>query len=739
MMTDSQSRLTDTQILFVQDFVSKQLEQTSSTVLPRNKQIQTCAQLFAEGATIPFIARYRKERTEGLDEVQLRAIDLALKSLEALETRRTSMIKRLQERLQEGHPVPNSVFEAIKTAQSLSLLEELYAPYKSKRITKADQARNAGLAVLIELVIHQQDWQKKAQGLISKAYPTLKAVKAGLIELLADRLASMPEARSRCMDILKIHLEIHTKRKRGVEPESLYVDYYGFSNKLRYLKAHQTLAIRRGEKAGILSLKFQADDERLRAWLLKALCPSLGRQPRHAYLDLLTQAMTQAYEQRLLPSVARALWNDSLKEAEERSANVFSQNLKSLLLSPPLLKHRILGLDPGLRTGCKLAIIDEQGALLKVSLCYTHDQRKQEAPHIIAKLIDQYLVKAIAIGNGTGSHEAEKVVVEALGICRQSAQYTVVDEAGASVYSASELARQELPKLDVSERGAVSIARRLQDPLAELIKIDPQSVGVGMYQHDLSETVLKERLAGVIIDAVSSVGADLNTASTQLLSHIAGLGPSLAQRIVEHRQQNGAFSNRKALLKVKGLGAKTFEQCAGFLRIYGGDNPLDETAVHPEGYRFVTDLLKQFKLQRPGKELAKYLQAEKASVQSLAEQYKVGRLTLQDRLDALLQSGRDPREELPPPLLRSKALSLLELESGMILQGKVRNVVDFGAFIDLGVKRDGLVHISSMRSKVGGGQRVNPYNILKVGQTVEVCIQHIDHQRGRISLALSEP
>ena len=738
MMTQPPATLSDRQFDFIQDLVTKQLSHTSVKALPSKKQVQACVQLFHEGATIPFIARYRKERTDRLDEVQLRALDLALKALESLETRRNAILKRLQERQQEGSSIPSSVIAAIRSAQSLPLLEELYTPYKSKRLSKADQARNAGLDKLVKLVMNQQNWQSLAKSFIDQSFPTMSAIKEGLIELLADHLATMPQARTRCLDILKIHLEISTKRKRGVDPESLYVDYYKFSNKLRYLRAHQTLAIRRGDKAGVLSLKFQAEDEPLRAWLLRALCPSLSHQARHPHFDLLVQARDRAYEQRLLPSVARSLWNDTLKEAEERSANVFSENLKSLLLSPPLLKKRILGLDPGLRTGCKLAIIDEQGAVLKVSICYTHDRRQQEAPYIISQLVDQYSVHAIAIGNGTGRHKAEQVVVEALSIGQQLAQYTVVDEAGASVYSASDLARQELPHLDVSERGAVSIARRLQDPLAELIKIDPQSVGVGMYQHDLSNAVLQDRLSGVIVDAVSSIGVDLNTSSPQLLSHIAGLGPSLAQKIVAYRNENGAFPNRKSLLKVRGLGAKTFEQCAGFLRIYGGDEPLDETAVHPEGYAFTKAVLEHFKLKRPSAELAKLLHTQKIKVQALADQHKVGALTLQDRLEALLKSGRDPRDELPPPLLRSKALSLDELESGMILSGKVRNIVDFGAFVDLGVKKDGLIHISSMQADHNGSQRVSPYTLLKVGQAVEVYIQKIDQKRGRISLVLTK-
>ena len=733
-MTTSMLDLTSSQIQHICELASM----TESASPPRTDQVGIATQLMREGATIPFIARYRKERTRGLDEVQLRAIANAMKTIEALEARRAAILKRLKERQDEGMTLPDTLIEALNTARSLSLLEELYAPYKSKRLTKADRARDAGLDPLMRSVLAGRAWRDHAQQRLCDQYPTLEAVEGGIVELLAEILSTMPEARTRCLEILRAHLCVNARRKRGVAAEETYADYYKFSQKLRWLKPHQLLALRRGESAGVLSLKFNADDERLRAWLLRALCPKSIRPERHPFLEMLTRARDLAYEHKLLPSVSRSLWSEALDKAEERSAQVFAQNLKSLLLSPPLLKQRVLGIDPGLRTGCKLAVIDERGRVLEVGVCYTHDARAAQAAHVIAHLIDHHQVDAVALGNGTGSRDAERALVEALSLCQKESRYAIVDEAGASVYSASEVARTELPKLDVSERGAVSIARRLQDPLAELIKVDPQSVGVGMYQHDLNEATLRAQVTGVVEDAVNSVGADLNTASPQLLTYIAGLGPALAARVVAHRDAHGPYPHRQALLKVKGLGPKTYEQCAGFLRIHGGDEPLDETAVHPEGYPFAKALLNALGLTHPEASLRERFATEPELLKRLAQQFMVGELTLKDRLDALTQPGRDPREALPPPLLRSKALSLKDLEVGMILRGSVRNVVDFGAFVDLGVKRDGLIHVSAMRDSRRSETRVNPYHVVKVGQVVEVCVTHIDQARGRISLALLE-
>ena len=704
---------------------------------PRENQVRAAADLLRDGATIPFIARYRKEKTSGLDEVQLRMIETAIKSVDTLEERRSTILKRLQERRLEGVLITDDLFQAIRHVRSLSLLEELYAPFKGKRLTKADRARKAGLVPIMHDALHGRAWKRIAITSTCEDYPNLKSIEEGIIELLSERLSALPSARARCLEVLKIHLVINVRQKRGNKAETTYSDYYNFSNKLRYLKPHQALAIRRGESAGVLSLKFNADDQPLRIWLLNALTPRSHRPNQHPYRELLERARDLAYEQRLLPSVSRSLWSETLKNAEERGAAVFAQNLKSLLLSPPLLKKRVLGVDPGLRTGCKLAAIDEFGQLLEVGLCYTHDHRRAQSSHLLAQLIDRHQIDAIAIGNGTGSRDAERAVVEALSLCHRDTQYTVVDEAGASVYSASELARRELPKLDVSERGAVSIARRLQDPLAELIKVDPQSVGVGMYQHDLNEAILRDRVSGVVEDAVSSIGADLNTASPELLGYIAGLGPSLAERIVEYRNLHGPFPNRNALLEVRGLGPKTFEQCAGFLRIRGGDEPLDETAVHPEGYPFVKALLEILGINRPVAEMNALLEVNADLIDQLAQRFEVGELTLQDRIDALTRSGFDPREELPPPLLRGKAISMRDLEIGMVLQGSVRNVVDFGAFIDLGVKRDGLIHVSTMRDPSRPQARVSPYDRVSVGQVVEVCVTQIDQDRGRISLELA--
>jgi uncharacterized protein len=688
-------------------------------------QVTGCLELLDEGATVPFIARYRKERTGGLDEVQIRAVAEEAARLRALEERRATILKGLGE---QG-VTDAKLLAAIRAADELTRLEDLWAPYRPKRQTRAQKAQDAGLGVLADAIAADSaDVERIAARLICEGFADVDAVMSGACDILAERVSDDAEARASVRRAMAERGRLVSKKRRGADEDPKYKNYVDFESPTHRLRPHQVLAIRRGEQEKKLSSGIEVDDERLIEGLRGRFNSARKPKPR----ALWDSAVEDGYKRLLKPAVERDARGKLEEDADARAIEVFALNVTQLLMQPPMPARRVLGLDPGFRTGCKIAIIDEVGALLAVDHLYIHDARAAQAPGQLVALCKRHKVELIAIGNGTAGRESEEVVARAVKQLG-GVQYAIVDEAGASVYSASDVAREEFPELDVSLRGAVSIARRLQDPLAELVKIDPRSIGVGMYQHDVNQEALGRRLAAVVEDVVNRVGVDLNSASAPLLTHVAGIGPGLAKRIVEHRGKEGAFVKRDGLLKVKGLGPKTFEQCAGFVRVRGVD-VLDATGIHPERYALARAIMKAAGADKPGPGLTIPIARldRDGTLARLAAEHKVGKATMDDVLAELQRPGRDPREELDPPMLRADVLSMDDLREGMWLTGTVRNVVDFGAFVDLGVKQDGLVHISQMAD----GFVKNPYEVVSVGDHVRVRVVEIDAGRKRIALSM---
>lgn len=684
-------------------------------------QVQAALDLFAEGCTVPFVARYRKERTGGLDEVQLRDVQKSSERLTQLEQRRQSILSSLAE---QGI-TDKSLLDAVRGAQELVALEDLYAPYRPKRKTRASKAIDAGLEPLLEQLLREADIDKIAKNYICDEFGDVEAVISGVKDIYAERVSDHAQVRDYTRQQLKRRGKLISKKRRGAEENPTFEVYLDFECQLERLRPHQVLALRRGDAEKAISYSFEAEDERILEWIKRRF--NKANKPR--VIKLLDEAIDDGYRRLLIPAMSRDVWAELEEQADKHAIEVFALNLKNLLLQPPLTHKRVLGVDPGYRTGCKIAVVDEQGQLLTTDMIYIHDSRSKTAQSRLETLIERYKVELVAIGNGTASRETEEVVAAAVRGFKD-VQYAMVNEAGASVYSASELARQELPELDVSYRGAVSIARRLQDPLAELVKIDPRSIGVGLYQHDVNQAELERSLSAVVEDVVNAVGVDVNTASAALLTYISGIGPKLAARIVEHRNAQGAYLSRASLKKIKGLGEKTFEQCAGFLRIREGAEVLDNTAIHPENYKLARAILSALSAQ-PGASLAKKLEADQRKVEALASAHGVGALTLTDILDDLVKPGRDPREALDAPQLRSDVMGLDDLQEGMRLVGTVRNVVDFGAFVDIGVKQDGLIHISELSNQFVR----SPHDVVALGDRVEVVVLSVDHKRGRIALS----
>lgn len=707
---------------------TQQLADQIATTLELNKRhIKATLELLDDGCTVPFIARYRKEQTGELDEVQIRAVQASAEKTRALEKRRASILSSLADQNIQN----KTLLKDIREAADMVRLEDLYAPYRPRRQTRAQKALAAGLG---QLATDVRDDRRGAANdykqYICDAYPDQDAVLAGVIDIIAEEIADDIRVRDFMREKLRKFGRVESKKKRGADEDPTYQVYLDFSGAVSRLKPHQLLALRRGEKDGALSVKFVGEQDRWSDWLKDKLAWAQDRKNR----ALVESAVDESYKRLIFPQTERAIRADLEEAADQHAIDIFALNLKNLLLQAPLPGKRVLGLDPGLRTGCKLAVIDEFGDVVDTGVCYVHDRRRDQAGAQLAKLIDKHRVEIVAIGNGTGSSEAQRAATDALELARQPAQFTVVNEAGASVYSASEVARAELPELDVSIRGAVSIARRLQDPLAELVKIDPKSIGVGMYQHDVNQVALASALDAVIEDVVNSVGVDLNSASESLLAKISGIGPKLAGRIVAWRAENGGFASRSQLLKVSGLGAKTYEQCAGFLRIRDGKEILDNTGIHPERYKLAKKILREADASQPGAALRANLTGlfDKGALDDLAASFGVGRPTLRDIVADLGAPGRDPREDLDAPKLRAKILTMEELEPGMRMDGVVRNVVDFGAFVDIGVKQDGLVHVSKMAN-----ERIrSPYDRVSLGQRVEVVVMEVDKKRGRISLSM---
>lgn len=702
-----------------------------------SKQLVTVLNLLNEGNTVPFIARYRKEMTGSLDEVQIREIEERYAYLENLEKRKTEVIRLIDEQEKLTPELEKAITLAVKMQQ----VEDLYRPYKQKRRTKATIAKEKGLEPFAQWLLQftQGDIREEAKKYLSeeKEVQSVEEALQGAHEIIAEQVSDDAKFRTwiRSYTYNK-GLYVSAVKKKELDEKGVYEMYYDFSEPIHKIVSHRILATNRGEKEDILKVSLQVDESAVLSYLERQMI----KDPDSPAAVAVREAYQDSYKRFIQPAIEREVRNELTEKADEQAIAIFGENLRNLLLQPPLKGKVVLGFDPAYRTGCKLAVVDATGKVLAIEVIYPHKpaaQAKREAAGpAFVKLINQYKVDMVAIGNGTASRESELFVAEQLKAADHKAYYAIVNEAGASVYSASDIARQEFPNLQVEERSAVSIARRLQDPLAELVKIDPKAVGVGQYQHDVSQKRLAEQLDFVVETAVNQVGVDVNTASPQLLQHISGLNKTTAQNIVTYREENGAFDTRTQLKKVPRLGPKAYEQAIGFIRVPGGKNVLDNTAIHPESYSVAKEILKTNGLSE--KELGKAEAIEilsHLSATRLAETLTVGEETLADILDGLTRPGRDMRDEMPAPLLRSDVLSMEDLKPGMELKGTVRNVIDFGAFIDIGVKQDGLVHISKLSKKFVK----HPTDVVSVGDVVTVWIDQVDTNKGRISLTMLSP
>lgn len=698
------------------------------------KQVGTTAGLLDEGNTIPFIARYRKEMTGELDENALRDIEERLGYLRSLGERKREVIRIIEEQGKLTEELREQITKAVK----LQEVEDLYRPYRQKRKTRASVAKEKGLEPLADWILEQRRGADPAAEAakyidLDKGVESAEQALQGAQDIIAEAIADDAAVRAWVRQFTASQGVLVSEAK-DKEQESVYENYYNYREPVHKMPPHRILAINRGERENVLKVGIEVDAARVHAYITRKLIK--GPSP---VKDLLEAVAEDAYKRLIAPSVEREVRGEMTEKGEKQAISIFSGNLRSLLLQPPVKGRRVLGVDPAYRTGCKLAVVDETGKLLEVAVTYPTppNNKKRDAAEKFKELIAKYGIQLIVIGNGTGSRETEQFTAEVISdIGNPELAYLIVNEAGASVYSASKLAQEEFPDLDVAERSAASIARRVQDPLAELVKIEPKAIGVGQYQHDVSQKYLDESLKAVVESAVNHVGVDVNTASPSLLSYVAGINSTIAKNIVKYREENGIFRNRKQLQKVPRLGAKSFEQCIGFLRIPEGENTLDRTPIHPESYDVVSRLFKELglELSRIGsKELAPVLAVQNPA--ELAAKLDVGVPTLRDILESLQRPGRDPREELPPPIFRTDVLKIEDLAPGMELQGTVRNVIDFGAFVDIGIKNDGLVHISQLSSSFVK----HPMDVVSVGDNVTVWVLGVDLKKGRVSLTMRPP
>lgn len=706
-------------------------------VLPyKRHQIEVVLEMLEEGNTVPFIARYRKERTGSLDEVQIREIEVEHHSLCELEKRKQSVLSAIEE---QGK-LTDELKRDIEKAATMQRVEDLYRPYKQKRRTKATIAKENGLEPLANWAWQHpnKDVTEQVKDYINEKVPTSADVLAGVHEILAERVSDNASYRQWLRNQLLHHGILHTAVKDEEKDEKkTYQMYYEYEEEIQKMPSHRVLAVNRGEKEGILRVTLSYDKERVQRYFnRKVFKEDSAKQPNELLLE---KAIQDSLKRFIIPAVEREIRSEQTQAAEAQAIHIFGLNLRQLLLQPPLAGHVVMGFDPAYRTGCKLAIVDETGKVLAIDVIYPTPSPKQDIEAAVKKLkqlVEQYHVTVIAIGNGTASRESEQFVSEQIKQWKQQVYYVMVSEAGASVYSASEVAREEFPDLQVEQRSAVSIARRLQDPLAELVKIDPKSIGVGQYQHDVSQKALDEQLKFVVETAVNQVGVDVNTASPELLRYISGLTATTAKNIVQYRNEQGEFTNRNQLKKVPRLGPKAYEQAVGFLRIRHGENPLDQTEIHPESYDIATKVLEQMDMPLNSigtKELSEKLQ--QASIEQLAPLCQCGVETMQDIVSSLQKPGRDPRDSMPAPILRQDVLKMEDLQPGMELKGTVRNVVDFGAFVDIGVKQDGLVHLSKLAKQFVK----HPSDVVSVGDIVTVWVESIDLKTKRIALTMIQP
>ncbi len=704
----------------------------SQELMCRQEQVAAAVKLIDEGNTIPFIARYRKEATGSLNDEQLRTLDERLTYLRGLEERKEKVIATIEE---QGM-LTDELKQSILAAETLVAVEDLYRPYKPKRKTRATIAQSkglTGLANIISLQMTNKPITEEALAYVSeeKEVHSPEEAIAGAMDIIAESISDnaeyRTEIRNRTMD-----KGVLITTAKDPEAESVYEMYYDFSTPVRKMTGYRTLAINRGEKEKFLSVKIDAPVDEIIGYLIREVVVRDNPNTN----DILKDAIADSYERLIAPSIERDIRSSLTEAAEDGAIKVFGSNLKQLLMQPPINGHVVLGWDPAFRTGCKLAVVDATGKVLTTKVIYpTAPQNKvEESKKILKDLIKKYNISLISVGNGTASRESEAIIADLIHELDTKVQYVIVNEAGASVYSASKLATEEFPSFDVGQRSAASIARRLQDPLAELVKIDPKAIGVGQYQHDMNQKKLTEALDAVVEDSVNQVGVDLNTASAPLMEHISGITKTLAKNIIEYREANGRFTNRKELLKVAKLGPKAFEQCAGFMRISGGTNPLDATSVHPESYEIAETLIRHlgYSMDDLASGQLKGITKAAGDIKSLAKELGVGTVTVTDLVKELEKPARDPRSEMPQPILRGDILEMKDLKEGMILKGTVRNVIDFGAFVDIGVHQDGLVHISQMSDKF----IKHPLDVVSVGDIVTVKVMSVDLAKKRIQLTM---
>ena len=704
----------------------------------KTKQIETVLELLGEN-TVPFIARYRKELTGGLDEEQIREIYKAYEAKKNLEERKADVIRLIDEK----GLLTKELKALILAAEKLVDVEDLYRPYKEKKKTKATIAVKKGLEPLADYLMSfpTDDVLEKAATFITEDVKNAEEALEGAMHIISERVSDDARFRKWIRNVTFENGSLNTKKKKDANDErGVYEMYYDYDEPLKRIKLFRVLALNRAEKEKILTVKIETDETRIHNYLIKQIIE--GRESTAN--DYIIAAIEDGYKRLIKPSVEREIRSELSAKAEEQAIHIFSENLRSLLLQPPMKGKRVLGIDPAYRTGCKLAVVDELGTMQHIDVIYPHqkyqgekinESRIDEARKKILDALKKYNIDIVAIGNGTASRETESFIVETFKHVKDKYYYIIVNEAGASVYSASELAKKEFPKLQVEERSAVSIARRLQDPLSELVKIDPQSIGVGQYQHDVTQTKLTDSLDFIVETTVNQVGVNVNTASAALLEHVAGLSKAVAKNVVAYREENGAYKNRKELLKVPKLGPKSYEQAVGFLRILNGDNPLDKTGIHPESYALTKNILKAVgaTLDDIGTDIMR-LKLNQVNVSELANKLDAGIPTVEDIIKSLLQPLRDPRDELEAPILKSDVLKLDDLKVGMALQGTVRNVVDFGVFVDCGVKDDGLVHISELSK----GFVKHPLDVVSVGDIVKVWVKSVDLKRSRLQLTMVE-
>lgn len=708
-------------------------------------QVESTVKLIDEGNTIPFIARYRKEVTGGLSDEILRNLGERLTYLRNLEKRKEEIIKSIDE---QGK-LTDEILQAVAIAKILSEVEDIYRPYKQKKKTRATVAKAKGLEPLAKIIIEQKevkpieevakeyvnidklsDEDKKNK---DKVVATVEDAIQGALDIIAEDISDNAKYRKEIKRICYREGQVVTRASKP-EEKSNYEMYYEYQEAIKFIPSHRILAINRGEKEEFLKIKLEKPEEKILKYIEKDIIKNTTQ-----FTEMLKTTIEDSFKRLIEPSVDREIRSDLTEKAEEKAIKVFGKNSKQLLLGAPIKGKTVMGFDPAYRTGCKIAIIDETGKLLDYTTVYPTEPQNDVvgARRELLKLIEKDKVDMIAIGNGTASRESEMFVADMIKDTKRDVHYVIVSEAGASVYSASKLATEEYPDINVSIRGAISIARRLQDPLAELVKIDPKAIGVGQYQHDVNQKKLAESLTGVVEDSVNKVGVDVNTATPSLLSYVSGINNTIAKNIVKYRDENGKLKNRKQLLKVPKLGKVAFEQCAGFLRILDGDNPLEITAVHPESYEVAEKLLNEIGFDKKDLKDKEKLEAiqnklKTVDIAKTSTDLNVGEMTLTDIIEELSKPGRDPREDMPKPILRSDVLKLEDLKEGMVLTGTVRNVIDFGAFVDIGVKHDGLVHISEMSEKF----IKNPSDIVSVGDVVKVKVIKIDKERQKVGLSM---